>query len=219
MPQFVVHTIPGSPCARAVLATLVEKSAAFCVSGLTPGMHKREPHLSRHPFGRIPVLEHDAFMLYETQAIVRYLDRILPAPALTPSDAKAAARMDQIMGICDCYLFQGVNSVIGFQRIVGPRLLGLTPDEAAIADAVPKAHAVFAELARLLGDKPYLASHELTLADLMVAPHLDFLAQTPEWAVLTKDRPNLVTWLTRMNARKSLEATSWERVAEMARAA
>jgi glutathione S-transferase len=30
----------------------------------------------------IPVLEHDGFMLYETQAILRYLDRVLPAPPL-----------------------------------------------------------------------------------------------------------------------------------------
>ena len=38
------------------------------------------------------------------------------APALTPADPKAAARMDQVMNICDWYLFQGVDNVIGFQR-------------------------------------------------------------------------------------------------------
>ena len=167
----------------------------------------------------MPVLDHDSFSLYETQAILRYIDRILPIPALTPTDVQAAARMDQIIGICDWYLFQGVNNVIGFQRIVGPRLMGITPDEAAIAAVIPKAHVVFAELARLLGDKPYLASKELSLADLMVAPHMDFLALTPEWTELTKDRPNLATWLARMNARKSFETTTWECVAAMAKAA
>ena len=123
------------------------------------------------------------------------------------------------MGISDWYLFQGVSDVIGFQRIVGPRLMGLTPDETAIAAAMPKAQVVFTELARLLGGKPYLASDALTLADLMVAPHLDFLSQTPEWAALTNGRPNLAAWLMRMNERESLRATTWERVAEMARAA
>jgi glutathione S-transferase len=202
-----------------VLATLIEKGANFKVAGLTPGMHKKEPHLARQPFGRIPVLEHDTFVLYETQAILRHLDRILPAPALTPADSKAAARMDQIMGISDWYLFQGVSSVIGFQRIVGPRLMGLTPDETAIAAAMPKAQVVFSELARLLGEKAYLASNDLTLADLMVAPHMDFIAQTPEWELLTQDRRNLVAWLARMNARKSSQETTWERVAAMASAA
>jgi glutathione S-transferase len=96
------------------------------------------------------VLEHDGFVLYETQAIVRYLDRVLPKPALTPADAKCAARMDQVMNVNDWYLFQGVNNVITFQRIVVPRLLGAVPDEAAIAAAMPQAHRVFNELSRLL---------------------------------------------------------------------
>ena len=218
MPSFIVHTIPGSPAARAVMATLIEKSATFSVSGLTPGAHRQEPHLSRHPFGKMPVLEHGDFSLYETQAILRYLDRILPAPALTPAKPREAARMDQIMGISDWYLFQGVNNIIGFHRLVGPRLMGLVADEEAIKEAMPRAHVVFGELSRLLGDKAYLASSEVSLADLIVAPHVDFLAQTPEWSELTDKRPNLIQWLARMNERKSMSATTWDTVAQLARA-
>ena len=133
MPEFIVHTIPGSPFARAVFATLEEKSAPYRVLPIAPGGVKSEPHISRHPFGRMPVLEHDGFALYETQAILRYLDRILPAPALSPADPKAAARMDQVMNISDWYLFQGAGNVIAFQRIVKPALMGGTADEAAIA--------------------------------------------------------------------------------------
>ena len=219
MSEFVVHSIPGSPYGRAVLATLVEKGADFRLVPLAPGMAKSEPYLSLQPFGRIPAFEHDGFALYETQAIMRYLDRVRPAPALVPTDAKAAARMDQLIGICDWYLFQGVNSVIGFHRVVGPKLLGLTPDEDAIAAAMPKAQTVFAELSHLLGDKAYFASDAMTLADLMIAPHLDFLAEAPEWAPLTVERPNLPAWLARMRERKSMQATTWPRVAEMAKAA
>jgi glutathione S-transferase len=218
MSPFVVHTIPGSPAARAVLATLIEKGASFRVAALAPGAHKTEPHLSRHPFGRMPVLEHDSFMLYETQAIMRYLDRILPASPLVPEDPKEAARMDQIMGISDWYLFQGVNSVIGFHRVVGPRLLGLAPDEAAISQAMPRAHVVFGELSRLLGHKSHLASQGVSLADLIVAPHMDFLAQTPEWTLLTRDRSNLEEWLARMNERDCMRSTSWEAVTRLAKA-
>src|SRR5215471_1622187 len=104
MTEFTIHTIPGSPFARAVCATLEEKGAAYRIHGMQPGQHKVEPHVSRHPFGRVPVIEHDGFMLYETQAILRYLDRVLPAPALTPTDPKAAARMDQVMNVSDWYL-------------------------------------------------------------------------------------------------------------------
>jgi len=216
MSTFVVHTVPGSPAARAVMATLIEKGASFRVAGLAPGAHKVEPHLSRHPFGRMPVLEHDNFTLYETQAILRYLERALPAPALIPEGRKDAARMDQVMGISDWYLFQGVDSVIGFHRIIGPRLMGLAPNETAIAAAMPLAHAVFGELSRLLGEKAYLVSQQVTLADLIVAPHMDFLAQTPEWGALTRDRSNLIKWLARMNGRACMQRTTWEAVARLA---
>jgi glutathione S-transferase len=219
MSEFIVHSVPGSPYGRAVLATLEEKGAPYQFIGLEPGSRRSNEHLARHPFGRVPVLEHDGFTLYETQAILRYLDRVLPDPALTPADANAAARMDQLMNICDWYLFQGVNNVIGFERIVAPRLLGKSPDEDAIAAAMPKAHTVFNELSRLLGAKTYFTGDRVMLADLLVASHLDFLAATPEWQPLTAATPNLVGWLDRMNERASLKATTWQRVAEMAKAA
>ena len=219
MSNFIVHSIPGSPFGRAVLAALIEKNAPFHFVTVDPRTMKSEPYLSLHPFGRVPVLEHDGFRLYETQAILRYLDRLLPIPALTPADPRAAARMDQLMGISDWYLFQGCNNVIGFQRIVRPRLMGVPADEAAIAEALPRAHAVVAELSRLLGGNSHLAGAQASLADILIAPQMDFLAQTPEWGPLTAERPNLPAWLARMNARKSLQATTWERVVEIAEAA
>jgi glutathione S-transferase len=211
-----VHSIPGSPYGRAVLATLEEKGAPYRVAAVANGALKSEPYTSRHPFGRVPALEHDGFVLYETQAILRYLDRMLPSPALTPADPKAAARMDQVMNICDWYLFQGVANVIGFQRVVKPRLIGQPADETAIAQAMPKAHVVIEQLSRVLGEQACFAGGTMSLADLMVAPQLDFLSLTPEWAPLTAQRTNLSAWLGRMNARTSMSATTWERVAQLA---
>lgn len=213
-----VHTIPGSPFGRAVLATLEEKGASYRMAVPAPGGLKADPHVARHPFGRIPVLEDDGFLLYETQAILRYLDRVMPEPALTPADARQAARMDQVMGINDWYLFQGVCNVIAFQRVVGPRLMGLVPDEAAIAAAMPRAHVVVDELARLLGGQSFFAGAALSLADLAVFPQLEFLSMAPEWAVLVGPHPNLAAWLARMAARPSMQATTWERLAERVKA-
>ena len=219
MSEFIVHTIPGSPFARSVMAALEEKGAPWRLAPVAPGTMRSAEHLSRHPFGRVPVLEHDGFSLYETQAILRYLDRVLPTPALTPSDARRLARMDQVMNINDWYLFHGVGDVIIFHRVIGPQLMGLTPDEAAIEAAMPKARTVFAELARLLGEQPFFAGDALSLADLLVAPGAAFFTATPEWAELGAPHANLVAWLARMEARPSMTATTWARVAELAKAA
>jgi glutathione S-transferase len=219
MAEFTVHSVPGSPFGRSVLATLEEKGASWSLAPMTPGMAKSPEHLARHAFGRVPVLEHNGFSLYETQAILRYLDRVLPTPALTPVDPRAAARMDQVMNINDWYLFHGVGNVIVFHRVIGPRLMGLQPDEAAIAAAMPKARTVFAELARLLGEHPYFTGESLSLADLLVAPGVSFFTAAPEWADLGVPHPNLVAWLERIEARPSMQATTWQRLAQMAQAA
>lgn len=219
MNEIIVHTIPGSPYARAVLVTLEEKCAPYRIAPLIPGQHKGAEHLSRHPFGRVPVIQFGDFLLYETQAIQRYIDRAIPTPALSPQDPRALARMDQLMNISDWYLFQGAGNVIVFQRVIGPRLLGLAADEDAIAAAMPRAHVVFTELARLLGDKPYFVGDAASLADLMLAPQLDFFSMIPEWDALTGERPALRSWLARMNSRPSMVRTTWERVASMAKAA
>jgi glutathione S-transferase len=96
----------------------------------------------------------------------------------------------------------------------GPRVMGLTPDKAAM----PKARSVFAELARLLGEQPCLAGEAISLADL-VAPQLSLFTLTREWSALVAPHKSLVAWLARMEARSSLKATTWERVSEMAQAA
>jgi glutathione S-transferase len=203
MKDFAVYTIPGSPFGRAVLATLEEKGARYRLNAMTPQQMRSPEHLALHPFGRMPILEHGDFRLYETQAILRYLDRVVPGPSHTPADAESAARMDQLMNVNDWYLFPGAASVIGFQRIVGPKLLGLATDEAAVAAAMPKTQVAVDVIAR-------------ELADLMLAPQFVFLAMTPEWASLAKAHAHLDRWLERMNAHRGMQATTWERVAAMA---
>ncbi|WP_257166680.1 glutathione S-transferase family protein [Bradyrhizobium sp. SRS-191] len=176
-------------------------------------------HLARHPFGRVPALSHDGFELYETQAILRYLDRVLPQPALTPDEPKQAARMDQVMNISDWYLFQGVCNVIIFQRIVGPQFFGTATDESAIISAMPQARTVIAELSRLLGEQHFMAGDRLSLADLQAGPQASFLSLTPEWTELTSGHPNLAAWIARLEARPSFQATTMAQLMARAQAA
>lgn len=117
------------------------------------------------------------------------------------------------MNINDWYLFQGVGNVIGFQRIIKPRLLGQAPDEALIAAAMPKALLVYDVLAKQLGNKAYLVGESLTLADLLLAPQVNMFREIPEWEPLTAQHPNVRAWIDRMNTRPSMQATTWERLA------
>jgi glutathione S-transferase len=204
MNEFIVYGNPASPFLRSVRLALEEKSLAYRIERI--GEWRGEAHRALHPFGRIPIVDHGGYRLYEAQAILRYIDAKEPTPALQPQEPEAIGRMNQIIGINDWYLFPQVASIIGFQRIIGPALFGMTPDEAAIAAAVPDARVCLGELNRLLGDQRFMAGDRLSLADLMLAPQIYYLAATPECRAILKDTP-LLAWLGRMNARASMKAT------------
>jgi glutathione S-transferase len=208
MSGITVYGIPGSPFLRSVEITLKEKDAPYRLHVMAPMETKSAEHLERHPFGRIPAFEHDGFELYETQAILRYLDQFFPAPPLTPAEPKARARMNQVIGIIECYFFPKAAAPIGFNRIIAPRLLGVPGDEQAVGEAMPLARTCFAELGRLLGDQLYFAGDSVSLADIMLAAQLDLFGECSEGRELVGGTANLKPWLDRMLARPSFVATA-----------
>lgn len=214
----IVHGVPGSPYVRAALLALEEKSADYEFTAMALGALKQEPHLSRHPFGRIPAFEHDGWMLYETQAIMRYVDAVCPGPSLQPTEPRAAARMNQLMGVTDWYVMPQVSAPITRNRVVAPRF-NRPVDEDAITKALPNARICIAEIARLLGDQRWFAGDALSLADLLLAPHLSMFALAPEGEAILAEHPNLRSWLARTEDRPSMKATTWDQLLERVAAA
>jgi len=53
----------------------------------------------------------------------------------------------------------------------------------------------------------------------MLAPAVEFFTLVPEWSVLGAPHANLVAWIARMQARPSMQATTWERMSELVKAA
>jgi glutathione S-transferase len=215
MSEVTVYGIPGSPYLRAVLLALEEKNVPYALVRMMPGETKQPAHLERHPFGRIPAFTHGDFQLYETQAILRYIDAVFPGISLRPTEPRATARMDQMIGVVDWYFFREVGTTIIFNRVVAPAF-GMPVDEAACAAGVPKAKICVHELDRLIGDKPYVSGDEISIADLMLAPHLEYLSISPEGVTVLEPYPRLTAWLRRVQERPSMRATSWEKLRQAA---
>ena len=209
MSDMIVHGVPGSPYVRAALLALEEKGADYQLAAMAPGTLKQQPHLSRHAFGRIPAFEHDGWMLYETQAIMRYVDAVVPGPRLQPEEPHATARMNQLMGIADWYLMPQVSMTITFNRVVAPRF-NRPVDNEKVAQALPNARICIAEIGRLLDGHNWMTGETISLADLLLAAHLSMFAQAPEGATILREHENLSGWLARMEARPSMVATTWD---------
>lgn len=207
----MAHPIVYGPAASthvwSVRLTLAEKGAAHQLVAVPFGARSEEPHLSRHPFARFPAFEHDGFSLYETQAILRYIDERFDGPPLQSEDVFEWSRMNQSIGIHDAYAYPAIGKGILWNRLLRPRLLGENPDEEAIAAALPQARLSIAEIERLMADEPFLAGPHLSLADCMLFPLLHYFARVPEGETMLARHPKLQGWLGRIGSRASVALT------------
>jgi glutathione S-transferase len=173
----------------------------FAKQGPPPG------YLDRHPFGRIPAFAHAGFSLYETGAIARYIDEAFEGARLQPADLRERARCNQLISIADNYAYPQLVWSIYVERVSKPGR-GAVADEAKIAAAIPKARACLKAMSDLMGDNPWLAARQLTLADLYAAAMFDYFLMTPEGKDMIRPYENLAAWWSNIAARPSMTATS-----------
>jgi glutathione S-transferase len=201
----VIYGPAYSTYTRTARMALIEKGAAYRLEAVDmfKGEHVAGAHASRHPFGKVPTLEHDGFVLYETSAIARYIDRVFPGPSLHPSDPRHCARMDQIISIIDSYAYGAIIGQLAWQRLVVP-MTGGAPDEGVIQASLPRVQLSLSEFDRLADGGQFLAGPSLSLADIYLGPVMWYLAGTPEAASLMAGKPKLAAWWSSFSARPSM---------------
>jgi glutathione S-transferase len=163
-------------------------------------------YLALHPFGRVPTLVHDDFILYETGAITRYLDRGFGGPSLQPHSPRALARMDQIIGVVDSYGYWPLVRQVFSHRVFRPAI-GQPADEAEVGRGLTGAAKVLAALEALAAPDAFLVGPDLSLADLHLGAMIAYFAAAPEGSALLHNHPRLAAWWLNLNRRPSLAAT------------
>ncbi len=203
-------TLYGTPLSTFVRTTrmaLAEKDVDYghVDVGVLDGACRQAENCARNPFGKVPVFDHDGLRLYETTAIIRYIDQAFDGPQLTPPGLHDQARMNQIIGIHDSH---GYNSLIldtvayyFFADFVGGQ------DEERLKKGKEIGSICLAEYERIMGDGPYMAGDTISLADLYIAPSYFYVSLTPAAAELLGSRDRLHAWWQRMGERASVKAT------------
>lgn len=204
----IIYGPAYSTYARTARLAFIEKGVEYRLEpvDMFTGQHKADAHAGRHPFGKVPTLEHDGFSLYETSAIVRYIDRAFPGASLQPADVRQLARMDQLMAILDSYAYGAIVGQLAWQRLVVP-MTGGSADEAVVQASLPRIRLSLSEFERLAEGGPYLVGNKVSLADLALGPVFWYLAATPESRDLLASTPKLASWWTGFNARSSMKET------------
>ncbi|RON47717.1 glutathione S-transferase family protein [Pseudomonas frederiksbergensis] len=203
--SLTLYGFDGSTYVRTAKMLLVEKGADF--DQVQVNVIKGEPHLPehlvRHPFGKVPVIDHDGFRIIETAAIMAYLDEVLPGPSLTPDNAHDRARNHMAMSIYDAYGYGALVSVFGFHLF--PDFIG-GQNEDSRRKGIENAKRVIRELMKIKGNDPFIAGLNPSFSDFYLAPACAYIAITPDAAqVFAVD--GFAEWWKRLQALPSFQAT------------
>ncbi len=206
MPAMTLYGFDGSTYVRTVKMLLAEKRFTDFEQvplNVLEGEPKRPEHLARHPFGKVPVLDHDGLRILETSAIVRYLDDVLPGKSLIPGNAADRARMDMAIGLIDSYgygaLVGGVAAYHLFPDFVGGK------SEPMRQAGLDNGRKLIELLMKSKGGSDFLAGQP-SLADLYLAPIAFYVGLTPDAPALF-DIDGFGDWWARVQALESFQAT------------
>ena len=205
MADIKIYGVAQSTFTRTVRLACHEKGIDYELVPMFPGQMG-----ALNPFQKIPAITHGDLTLFESAAIVRYLDRSFPGQRLRPHENRQAALCDQWVSAVNDSLF---NSALRFLA----NHFGFLPVPQEMADKyLAKARDVVPLFERQLGQSRYLVGDSATAADLFLAPMMFSFRAVPGLMELGEASPNLGRWMRDMSARPSMKATEPEPIAAVA---
>ncbi|WP_372992744.1 glutathione S-transferase family protein [Sulfitobacter sp.] len=192
---------------RIARVVLHEKGVEYRTEEIDPfAANVPKEYLKRHPFGRVPVLSHGKFDVFETSAIARYVNAAFEGPELMPTEAATLARVTQVVSIIDSYGYRPMVRQVFSHRVFRPAV-GEVADEAEITAGIDASHTVLGALNNIAKEGRVLDGQSFTVADCHLAPMIAYFVQADEGAGALKAHKNLADWWATVSQRESLQST------------
>ncbi|KAG8803803.1 hypothetical protein FRC17_006120 [Serendipita sp. 399] len=204
-----LYAHPLSSCGRRVGVVLHEKKVPYEL--ISPDLHngeiKSDAWKKNQPFGQMPYIDDDGFILFESRAIARYIATKYSssgAPLLPSdmSDAQAVALVDQATSVENNNFNPGAEGL--FVEKIAAKFHGREPNEEFIKSYEAKLTTKMDGFELLLSKQKYMAGDELTLPDLFFLPYgqtvtqlgYDFMTNETKW-------PNVARWWKDVSTREA----------------
>jgi glutathione S-transferase len=162
-----LYGMPLSPFARKVLLVLDYKALEYENVPTFPGDEAPE-FRAISPLGKVPVLEHDGFILPDTSVISRYLDRIAPENSIYPDDPQLEATACWLEEFADTKLMENCAGLFR-QRLINPKFFNEPTNEEVVQSILNEGMPQCLEyLESLTPESGYLVGDTLSIADFAV---------------------------------------------------
>src|SRR5437016_3224640 len=196
-----LHYHPLSTYSRRVRIALIEKglTADLVELDMANGAHRAPAYLAVNPYGRVPTFEEeDGFVLYESTAILEYLEATHPSPPLVPPDVRGRALVAMHVKLCDIQMARQTGIIIFPKRFLPKERW----DAAAMTQAKKEIEKHLGILETQLRGKQYLVGDRYSLVEVCYTPFVEFL---PLMEVTPP--PAVARWVARMLERPSARET------------
>jgi glutathione S-transferase len=198
-----LYTFPPSTNSRKVRIALLEKGLEFerINVDLSKSEQKDPEYLKIHPFGQIPALDDEGFIIYDSTVINEYLEDEYPYPSLMPSDSEGRARARLMEDLRDTHFNPYfVHIIQEMRKPEGER------DSQRIDNAKAEIIKCFDRIEAELGGKEYLAG-PFSLADVAFMSNIELLDRFGIPVAADKYK-NTVAWIARLKARPSFASSA-----------
>jgi len=190
-----------STCTRRVGVILYEKKVPFVLVpvDITKGEQKAPAFTEKQPFGVVPYIDDDGFILYESRAICQYIEAKYPdqGTKLIPTDIKANALFLQAASTeVTHFNFYAESAVV--EKVFKP-MRGGTADLPLYEKLIKALDGKLDAYDKILSKQKYLAGDELTQADLYHLPYGIMLGIAG--SDIMSSKPNVKRWFDELCAR------------------
>jgi glutathione S-transferase len=157
-----IYYAPPSIYGRKVLAVLEEKGLDYSIKKMSfaSADHQKEDYLKLNPNGEIPTLVDEDLVIYESTAIIEYLNDEYLEPPLLPEDSYGRARVRMVEDFCDLHLYRAIVKCLIKKHIHGQELEA--PEKDVVANH-------FKRLETYLGKQEFICG-DFSFADCAVMP-------------------------------------------------
>lgn len=190
MQPIKLYNFPRSGHAHRVelMLSLLQLPTELILVDLAKGEHKQPAYLAINSFGQVPAIDDNGVVLADSNAILVYLAQKYGEGRWLPSDPVGAARVQRWLS--------AAAGPIAFGPAAA-RLITVFGAKLNAEEVIARAHNLLKVMEVELGNTPYLAGSEPTIADVSA---YSYIAHAPEGNVSLDDYRNVRAWLARVEA-------------------
>ncbi|MFT2110463.1 glutathione S-transferase family protein [Marinomonas sp. 2405UD68-3] len=164
---------------------------------------KSAEHYQHHPFGKFPWIKHGDFILYETAAIISYLDGCFPPAALTPNNVQSLALMQQNNSAISTYIDQAIIRLYALEFAFPKGENGQVRMD-KVEQVLPRLYKAMDFLNTMLTENRYISGGNFTVSDCLLVPMVHYVSVLPHAVDIFEARPALKAYLQRVLERPSV---------------